>query len=93
MNAAARVRAEELAQEYRSDHIRPDGRKGTSALKDQGLSYSYAAECIGGGHDSASEIANAWLNSSKHCEKITNERCNNAGVARCGTYWVLLLMN
>ena len=91
MNAAARVRAVEISQNY--DHTRPNGQKGTKALVEQGLSYSYAAECIGHGQSSASEIANDWLNSDGHYKKITDTRVNNAGIANCGTYWVLLLMN
>jgi uncharacterized protein YkwD len=91
MNKAARVRANELAESF--GHTRPNGQKGTKALVEQGLSYSSAAECIGSGQSSASEIANDWLNSSGHYSKIVDAKYTKAGIANNGTYWELLLMN
>lgn len=101
MNKAARVRAAELAQEYREDHKRPNGKKGTSALIDQGLTYSYAAECIAAGQGSVDEVFNSWMNSEGHRTKMLDPRCKSLGLGYIapsedpqghGTYWCLLLM-
>ena len=101
MNKAARVRAAELAQEYREDHKRPNEKKGTSALIDQGLTYSYAAECIAAGQGSVDEVFNSWMNSEGHRTKMLDPRCKSLGLGYIapsedpqghGTYWCLLLM-
>ena len=102
MNKAARVRATELAQEYRKDHKRPNGKKGTSALGDQGLSYTYAAECIAAGQRSVDSVFDSWMASDGHRTKILDPRCKSLGLGYMapsedpqgyGTYWCLLLMD
>ncbi len=104
MNAAASVRATEVAQHYDPDqpHIRPNGEKGIRALLDQGLVYQAAAENLSLGRTSASDVVNGWVNSSNHYINMTSEKYTKMGMAcatvsddpqKFGTYWVLLLMN
>ena len=97
LNAAARVRAAELATKY--GHTRPNGNPPTTAIKDQGVSYSAAAENIAAGYSSASDLVNGWMNSTTgHKENIENPSFTKMGLASIkvdddyGTYWVALFI-
>ena len=67
---AADVRAEELVEDYRADHSRPDGSPYYTAIDEQNIDYMTAGENIAQGYSSAREVVNAWMNSQGHRENI-----------------------
>lgn len=79
LNAAAMVRAKELAEEY--SHTRPDGSSCGTALDDAGIVYMVRGENIGRGWKSADNIMKDWMNSPKHKATILDKQYGKIGVA------------
>lgn len=92
LNRAAEVRAREIARSF--SHTRPSGSSFSSVLSENGVSYRRAGENIASGQKSASEVVNAWMNSSGHRANILSgsySRIGTASVNVGGTlYWVQL---
>ncbi len=93
---AAMVRAQETERSF--SHTRPDGRSFSTALTDAGLTYRTSGENIAYGQRSASEVMNAWMNSSGHRANILNADFTQIGVAHYKNasgvdYWVQLFLN
>lgn len=80
LNKAAQVRAAELARSY--GHTRPNGTSCTTAITDQGLSYSCVGENISAGYESSSAAADGWISSSNHYENIVNPNYTKMGFAK-----------
>ena len=99
LNAAARVRAKEITTKW--GHTRPNGTKCTTAITDQGLSYSAASENISAGRWSASDVVNGWMASDGHRANILNPNYTKMGLGSVkvdndpngyGMYWVQMFM-
>lgn len=92
LSKAAAVRAREIASSF--SHTRPSGSSFSSVLSENGVSYRRAGENIASGQKSASEVVNAWMNSSGHRANILNSSYSRIGTASVndnGTlYWVQL---
>lgn len=90
LSKAAAVRAREIASSF--SHTRPSGSSFSSVLSENGVSYRRAGENIASGQKSASEVVNAWMNSSGHRANILNSSYSRIGTASVnvgGTlYWV-----
>lgn len=95
MNKAASIRAKEIVGLF--DHVRPDGRKGFSAVDDAGLKWNWVGENIAAGQTTPEEVMNAWMNSDGHRNNILNTRCKYIGVGYCNeggyAHWVQLFMD
>lgn len=92
LSKAAAVRAREIASSF--SHTRPSGSSFSSVLSENGVSYRRAGENIASGQKSASEVVNAWMNSSGHRANILSSSYSRIGTASVnvnGTlYWVQL---
>ena len=98
MNKGARIRAQEMSQNYNDyKHTRPNGDPGMRVLIEVGCSYTAAAENAGRGQSSVSEIFNSWMSSNGHKKNMLNEKYSKMGLGYYTvsgtTYWCLLLMN
>ena len=95
MNKAANIRAKEIVNTW--GHVRPDGRKGYSAVNDAGLSWTWVGENIAAGYTTPEDVMQGWMESQGHRENILNSRCKYIGVgyyndAGCA-HWVQLFMD
>lgn len=61
-------------------------------LKSFGISYQKAAENIAEGYQSASEVVQAWMNSTGHRRNILNAEFNRIGVGYYQGYWVQMFI-
>lgn len=91
LNAAAAMRAKELAELY--SHTRPDGTSGGTAVNDVGMPYSIKGENIGWtSKASAEKVMAAWMNSPNHKAAILKKDFGKIGVGcyKSGDryYWV-----
>lgn len=93
VSAAASVRAKEIQTSF--SHTRPDGRKFSSALTDNGIRFTGAGENIAWGQTSPEQVMEAWMNSDGHRANILNAKFTKLGVghlknASGRNYWVQL---
>lgn len=80
LHQAARIRATELTEHYRSDHTRPDGSECFSVLEEVSLTdWSKLGENIAKGQRSPEEVVKAWLNSKGHRENILDQGFTHMG--------------
>lgn len=91
--SAALVRTKEIKTSF--SHTRPDGRKFSTVLTDNGIRFRGAGENIAWGQRSPEQVMNAWMNSSGHRANILNAKYTKLGVGHfqdaSGTnYWVQL---
>lgn len=70
LSKAAELRAQELKKKF--SHTRPDGKSFSTVLKEQGISYSAAAENIAGGQLTPKAVVESWMNSDGHRKNILN---------------------
>lgn len=78
LTKAAQVRANEI--EVAFSHTRPNGSSFSTVLKEHGVNFRGAGENIAWGQRSASEVMNAWMNSSGHRANILNSKYKSIGV-------------
>ena len=78
LSNAANVRARELKENF--SHTRPDGTSCFTAMDEEGIKYSSAAENIAYGQKSPESVMNAWMNSSGHRANILNKNMQYIGV-------------
>ncbi|MBR5416722.1 MAG: hypothetical protein IK109_01675 [Clostridiales bacterium] len=99
LNAAARVRAKEITTTW--GHTRPNGNKCTTAITDQGLSFSAASENISAGRWSAQDVVNGWMSSDGHRKNIMNPAYTKMGLGSVkvdndpngyGMYWAQMFV-
>lgn len=93
VSAAASVRAKEIQTSF--SHTRPDGRKFSSVLTDNGIRFTGAGENIAWGQTSPEQVMEAWMNSDGHRANILNAKFTKLGVghlknASGRNYWVQL---
>ena len=90
--AAAQIRANEIVSSF--SHTRPDGRKFSTVLTDNGIRFTAAGENIAWGQTSPSQVMNAWMNSDGHRANIMNSTYTKLGVGHVTVggrqYWVQL---
>lgn len=91
--AAAQIRAQEIMTSF--SHTRPDGRKFSTVLTDNGIRFTAAGENIAWGQTSPTQVMNAWMNSDGHRANIMNQTYTKLGVghltdANGRQYWVQL---
>lgn len=85
---AANVRAKEIQTTF--SHTRPNGTSCFTAVKEQGISYTYAAENIAYGQKTPQAVMNSWMNSSGHRANILSSKAEYIGVGvayKNGTYY------
>ena len=95
VQAASMIRAQELETLF--DHNRPNGTSCYTALDEQGVSYTRAAENIAKGQSSPTEVMNSWMNSEGHRKNILTAELTHIGVgyyvSSNGTaHWVQLFI-
>ncbi len=78
ITAAANVRAREIKQQF--SHTRPDGSSFSSALREQGVSFSGSGENIAYGQKTPQQVMEGWMNSSGHRANILHANYKNIGV-------------
>lgn len=91
--AAAQVRAKEITTSF--SHTRPDGRKFSTVLTDNGIRFSGAGENIAWGQKSPEQVMEAWMNSDGHRANILSAKFTKIGVGHYQdsvgrNYWVQL---
>lgn len=77
-NAAAMERAEEIS--VVNSHVRPDGSKCFTVLKDYGVTDTPTGENAAWGSVSPEEVVNAWMNSEGHRANILNPEARKMSV-------------
>ena len=95
--AAAKIRAQELADNYENGHTRPNGTKWGTAITEQGYVYRFAAEnyaALNNKGVNSSFIIELWMSSEIHRSNILNTLGNDVGLAFVQRgdycYWVQL---
>lgn len=90
--AAAQIRANEIVTSF--SHTRPDGRKFSTVLTDNGIRFTAAGENIAWGQRSPEEVMDAWMGSDGHRANIMNAGYTKLGVGHVTVngrqYWVQL---
>lgn len=85
---AALVRAQEI--QIRFSHTRPNGSSCFTAMKEAGISYSYAGENIAYGQRSPEAVMDGWMHSEGHRANILNNQVEYIGIGvtqRNGVYY------
>lgn len=95
LQKAADVRAKEIADRF--DHVRPDGTKCFTAIKEQGICYGCAGENIAAGYESPSDVMNGWMESAGHKNNILSGSYSHIGVGyydagNYGKNWVQIFV-
>lgn len=85
---AATLHAQDLSDTQRLSHQGSDGSTVGKRVKRAGFTWKIVGENVAQGHKTASEVANAWLDSPAHCKNIMNAKFDRVGVAQSGDYWV-----
>jgi len=81
LSEAAAKKAENMfAQNYWA-HNSPDGKTPWVFIKGVGYNYIYAGENLARGFDTADEVVNAWMASSKHRANVLSENFRDVGFA------------
>ena len=78
LTAAAQTRAEEIS--VVNSHVRPDGSKCFTVLKDYGITDTPTGENAAWGSVSPEEVVNAWMNSEGHRANILNPEARKMSV-------------
>lgn len=78
IEAASLIRSKEIEVSF--SHTRPDGRKFSTVLQDNGISFRGAGENIAWGQKSPQDVMNAWMNSDGHRANILNAKYTKIGV-------------
>ncbi|MBD5137352.1 MAG: hypothetical protein HDT39_15600 [Lachnospiraceae bacterium] len=93
ISSAALIRTKEIEKSF--SHTRPDGRKFTTVLTDNGIKFRGAGENIAWGYVSPEKVMEAWMNSEGHRANILDPDYKKIGVGynknSAGTsYWTQL---
>lgn len=78
IEAASLIRSKEIEVSF--SHTRPDGRKFSTVLQDNGITFRGAGENIAWGQKSPQDVMNAWMNSDGHRANILNAKYTRIGV-------------
>lgn len=87
----ARAHSQDMIDRDFFDHYNPDGKSPFDRMRDNGLSYSMAAENIAVGYPSPEAVVEGWMNSEGHRANILGG-CEELGVGLAlggsyGYYW------
>lgn len=87
----ARAHSQDMIDRNFFDHTNPDGKSPFDRMRDNGLSYSMAAENIAVGYPSPEAVVEGWMNSEGHRANILGD-CKELGVGLAlggsyGYYW------
>lgn len=91
------TRAEEIVTDF--SHYRPDGSACFTALKSEGITYSFTAENIASGRSNAVSTVDQWMQSEGHRANILNANFTHIGIgytydpdSTYGYYWSMFLI-
>ncbi len=91
------TRAEEIVLDF--SHYRPDGSVCFTALKSEGITYSFSAENIASGRSNPVATVDQWMQSEGHRANILNENFTHIGIgytydpdSTFGYYWSMFLI-
>lgn len=92
LNNVAQVKSQDMRDKNYFDHNSPTYGSPFEMMQKFGVNYSYAGENIAAGQKSATEVMDAWMNSSGHRANILNKNYTKLGVGYVkggsyGTYW------
>ena len=87
----ARAHSQDMIDRDFFDHYNPDGKSPFDRMRDNGLSFSMAAENIAAGQRTPEEVVESWMNSEGHRANILGD-CKELGVGLAlgghyGYYW------
>ena len=87
----ARAHSQDMIDRNFFDHTNPDGKSPFDRMRDNGLSYSMAAENIAVGYPSPEAVVEGWMNSQGHRANLLGD-CKELGVGLAlggsyGYYW------
>ena len=87
----ARAHSQDMIDRDFFDHNNPDGKSPFDRMRDNGLSFSMAAENIAAGQRTPEEVVESWMNSPGHRANILGD-CKELGVGLAlgghyGYYW------
>lgn len=87
----ARAHSQDMIDRDFFDHYNPDGKSPFDRMRDNGLSFSMAAENIAAGQRTPEEVVESWMNSEGHRANILGD-CEELGVGLAlggsyGYYW------
>lgn len=87
----ARAHSQDMIDRNFFSHTNPDGEDPFDRMRDNGLSFSMAAENIAAGQRTPEEVVNSWMNSEGHRANILGG-CEELGVGLAlggsyGYYW------
>lgn len=87
----ARAHSQDMIDRNFFSHTNPDGEDPFERMRDNGLSFSMAAENIAAGQRTPEEVVNSWMNSEGHRANILGG-CEELGVGLAlggsyGYYW------
>lgn len=82
-----RLHARDMYTRKFFDHINPDNKSPFDRMKENGITYMYAAENIAQGYTSPKDAVNSWMNSDSHRENILNPTLKKIGVGFYDNYW------
>jgi uncharacterized protein YkwD len=80
LEAVAQVRSDEMLLHKYFEHIRPDGRKWSTAYNELNVTYNRAAENLARGFNSAEAAMKAWMKSESHRRNILNPNLKFIGI-------------
>ena len=87
LDAAAQMKADDMAARGYFAHFAPDGTSPWHWFDEAGYKYAYAGENLAVHFTDSSEVVDAWMNSPKHRENIVNDHYTEIGVGTAkGTY-------
>lgn len=73
------------------NHLDSKGLNVAQRLNKEGYNWLACAENIAKNQESAEDVVQAWLKSTKHCKNIMNPDFDEMGVAKVGPYWTQVL--
>lgn len=87
LEAAARMKAEDMAKNHYFAHTSPAGVTPWHWFRAAGYRYTYAGENLALNFTDSADVERAWMNSSKHRANILNMNFTEVGIAvATGTY-------
>jgi len=91
LQAAAQYHADDMASSGNFSHHGSNGSSLSSRVRAAGYNACFAAENIAYGQGSLQQVMQDWMGSRGHRRNIMDSRANQFGLARRGTYWVMVL--
>jgi uncharacterized protein YkwD len=87
---AAQRHSEDMVRRRYFSHTSPEGTQPWDRMREQGLSFTRAAENIAMNGGGAGEVVRGWINSPGHRANIENCALTHTGVGVAGNYWTQL---